>query len=172
MPIPYDKAYQCPPEYYPPKPYCLPKYDIECKSKCEPKSFISNCKNIFGAANIPIINISAAAPVPRAIGTISADLHYFYKPGVKLDLSALIIIGMTSDVPFTITFRVFKRCDNQPEMEINSFDFSEVNAVTAGTSIPINFSICDCDNCPAVALRPMLTMTGRDSSILMSLLIR
>jgi len=146
--IPYDcEAYQNIPEYYPPEAYYQPGYDLLCKSKCEPKSIVSNCKNISGAANIPIINISTAAPVAKTLGTISVDLHCLDKPCVKLDLSALIVIGLATDVPFTITFRVFKRCDNQPEIEINSFDFSEVNAVAAGTAIPINFSFCDSD-CP------------------------
>jgi hypothetical protein len=149
MPIPYDcDAYQHLPEYYPPKSYYPPKHDLVCKSNCEPKSFVSSCKNISGATNIPIINITAAAAVARTLGTISVDLHCFSKPCVKLDLSALIVIGLATDVPFTIIFRVFKHCDNQPEIEVNSFDFSQVNAVAAGTTIPINFSFCDSD-CPA-----------------------
>lgn len=148
--LPYDcEPYQHLPRNYPPKAYCPPQYDLACKPKCEPKPFISSCKNISGVANIPIINITAAAPVPRTLGTISVDLHCFYKPCVKLDISALIVIGLATDVPFTITFRIYKRCDNQPEIEINSFDVSVVNPVAAGTSIPINFNVCDCDNCPA-----------------------
>jgi hypothetical protein len=161
---PYDyDDYRHMPEYYPPRSSAQPQHDAACKphdpsgkphddackSKCEPKPFISNCKNISGVANIPIINITAAAPVPRTLGTISVDLHCFCRPCVKLDISALIVIGLATDVPFTITFRIYKRCDNQPESEINSFDISVVNPIAAGTSIPINFNVCDCDNCQA-----------------------
>lgn len=161
MSIPYDyETCQHVPEYYPPKPYGTVKNNLACQSKCEPQSVISSCKNIFGAANIPIINITAAAPVPKALGTISADVHCFNKPSVKLDLSALIVIGAATDVPFTITFRVLKRCDNQPEIEINSFDFPVVSPVAVGTSMPISFSICDCDNCPACCCTYRIIVQG------------
>ncbi|HBE80623.1 MAG TPA: hypothetical protein DDW65_22985 [Firmicutes bacterium] len=148
--LPYDcDAYRHLPAYNPPKPACPPQPEPEPKPKCEPKPLVSSCKNMSGVANIPIINITAASPVPKTLGTISADLHCFSKPCVKLDLSALIVIGLATDVPFTITFRVYKRCDNQAEMEFNSFDVSIVNPVAAGTSLPISFNICDCcENCP------------------------
>jgi hypothetical protein len=148
--LPYDyEDYRYSPAYNMPMASGSPQHDPATKPKCEPKPLISNCKNLSGVATIPIINITAAAPVQRTLGTISADLHCFRKPCVKLDLSTLIIIGLATDVPFTVTFRIFKRCDNQPEMEINSFDVSVVNPVAAGTSIPINLNVCDCcDNCP------------------------
>lgn len=147
--LPYDsEAYRHLPEYYSPNSYSPPPYNSACESKCEPRPLVSSCKNISGVANIPIINITAAAPIPRTLGTISVDLHCLCKPCVKLDLSALIVVGLATDVPFTITFRIFKRSGHQPEMEINSFDVSVVNPVGAGTSIPINFNVCDCDDCP------------------------
>ncbi len=143
--LPYEyEAYGRTPACNPPKPACPPK------PKCEPKLIVSSCKNISGVANIPIINITAAAAVPKTLGAISADLHCFAKPCVKLNISALIVIGLATDVPFTITFRVYKRCDPGQESEINSFDISVVNPVAAGTSIPVNFNVCDCcENCPA-----------------------
>lgn len=148
--LPYDyEAYGRVPACNPPKPACPPQHEPP-KPKCEPKPIVSNCKNISGVANIPIINITAAAPVPKTAGTISADLHCFKKPCVKLSISALIVIGLATDVPFTITFRVYKRCDSQQESEITSFDVSVVNPVAAGTSIPVNFNVCDCcETCPA-----------------------
>lgn len=159
--LPYDyEAYRHLP-YNPPKVSGPPQQTLAHKPKREPKPLISNCKNLSGVANIPIINITAAAAVTRTLGTISVDLHGFGKPCVKLDLSALIIIGLATDVPFTITFRVFKRSDNQSEMEINSFDVSVVNPVAAGTSIPISFNVCDCcDNCPANCCTYRITAEG------------
>ncbi len=148
--LPYDyEAYGRVSACNPPKQANPPQQEAP-KPKCEPKPIVSNCKNISGVANIPIINITTAAPVSKTLGTISADLHCFAKPCVKLDISALIVIGLATDVPFTITFRVYKRCDTGPETEITSFDVSVVNPVAAGTSIPVNFNVCDCcPNCPA-----------------------
>lgn len=117
--------------------------------KCEPTVAVFECKNVSGAVNIPIINLTAAPPVPRTLGTISADLSCFKKPCVKLDFTGILVFGIEIDVDFDITFRVFKRCDNQPETEIDSFDFARTLNITAGKSVPIAFSVCDCDACPA-----------------------
>lgn len=122
----------------------------DCKEDCCPKLIDFECKSISGSANIPVVTIGLTPPVQRTLGTITADLNCFCKPCVKLDFSAFLTVGVLIAVGSTITFRVFKRCDNQSqEIEVASFDIAEGIDIAVGTIRPINFSVCDCDGCPA-----------------------
>ncbi len=140
--------------YY--QPGCRPKckddkHDHDCNSKidCKPKMFISNCNNLTGASGINIIAIGDTV-TPRSIGSLAiSDLNCFKRPSVKLDITATITVNAALAVDTVITFRVFKRCGNEPEIEIQSFDVSYGLALIAGASIPVAFSICDHNGCAA-----------------------
>lgn len=107
------------------------------------------CKNVSGTLNIPIINVTAAQPVPRTLGIISAELGRYKNPCVKLDFTALANFGLSVTVDFTLSFTVYRLCDNREAVQIGTFDFSlGAAAITAGATIPINFSVCDCEFCP------------------------
>jgi hypothetical protein len=75
------------------------------------------------------------------------ELCCFKKPCVKIDFSAIVSFGAAIAIGTTITFRIFKRCGNGGEIEVQSFDFSQGLAIAAGSSMSVAFSVCDCDGC-------------------------
>lgn len=115
---------------------------------CSPDKVIFRCNNITGASGVSIIAIGDTV-TPRTVGNVSVtDLCCFKRPCVKVDFSAIVNFSAAVALGTTITFRVFKRCTRDDEIEIQSFDFTQGIALLAGSSIPINFSICDCgDGC-------------------------
>lgn len=114
---------------------------------CDPDKIVFKCNNITGASGISVIAIGDIV-TPRNVANVSVpDLCCFKRPCVKIDFSAIITLSAAIAVGTTITFRVFKRCDTGDEIEIQSFDFVQGIALAVGSSIPINFSICDCDGC-------------------------
>lgn len=130
---------------------CDCRCECNCGSNtvdCEPDKVAFKCNNITGASGISIIAIGETV-APRTVANIAIqDLCCFKRPCVKLDFSAIITFSAAIAVGTTITFRVFKRCGKGDEIEIQSIDFSQGLALVTGSSIPVNFSICDCgDGC-------------------------
>lgn len=133
------------------------KYDCECKRcrrdhdcytpiDCRPDKVVFKCNNITGASGINIIAIGDVV-VPRNIGSVSVpELCCFKQPCVKIDISAIITLSAAIAVGTTITFRVFKRCGTEQEVEIQSFDITEGLALDAGSTIPVSLSVCDCNS--------------------------
>lgn len=118
----------------------------ENKVDCSPDKVIFRCNNIAGASGISVIAIGDTV-TPRTVGSVSvSDLCCFKRPCVKVDFSAVVNFSAAIAVGTTITFRVFKRCNGDDEIEIQSFDFTQGIALLAGSSIPVSFSLCDCDS--------------------------
>ena len=116
---------------------------------CKPKLVISECNNLTGASGIGVIAVGDTV-TPRTIGTLTlSNLSCFKRPSIKLDITATITVNAALAVDTVITFRVFRRCGNEPEMEVQSFDVSYGLALVAGASIPVAFSICDHNGCAA-----------------------
>ncbi|MBU5440194.1 DUF4489 domain-containing protein [Tissierella sp. MSJ-40] len=132
-------------------PCCPPRNDCDCchQADCKPKKIIFRCSPITGATGIGVIAVGSVV-TPTTIGTISVtDLCCFRKPCVQLEISAIITTGVALAVGTTITFRVFRRCDNQDEVEVQSFNLPQGVIVDIGSSIPVAFVVCDCNACPA-----------------------
>ncbi|KNF09223.1 hypothetical protein CLPU_3c00010 [Gottschalkia purinilytica] len=127
------------------------KHDCKCfrEPDCKPEKIKFRCSTLTGATGIGVIAIGGLI-TPTTIGTISvSDLCCFKKPCVQLEISAIITIGVAIAVGTTITFRVFRRCDNQDEVEIQSFNLPQGVVLAVGSSIPVAFVVCDCNACPA-----------------------
>ncbi len=125
------------------------KHEYECDSRidCKPRNIVSHCNNLTGASGVGIVAVGETV-TPRTIGTLSVpELKCFRRPTIKLDLTAIITVNAALAVDTVITFRVFKRCGNGEEMEIQSFNYSPGLALVAGTSVPVAFSICDHTDC-------------------------
>lgn len=122
----------------------------ESRVDCSPDKVIFRCSNIAGVSSVSIIAIGDTI-TPRPVGSVAVtDLCCFKRPCVKVDFSAVVSFSAAIAVGTTLTFRVFKRCNGDDEVEIQSFDFTQGLALVVGSSIPINFSVCDCDNgCPS-----------------------
>jgi hypothetical protein len=65
-----------------------------------------------------------------------------------LKISAIITTGVALAIGTTITFRVFRRYDNQDEVEVQSFNLPQGAIVAVGSSIPVAFVVCDCNAYP------------------------
>ncbi|WP_050379154.1 DUF4489 domain-containing protein, partial [Gottschalkia purinilytica] len=116
---------------------------------CDPEKIEFRCNTLTGATGIGIIAIGGLI-TPTTIGTISVtDLCCFKKPCVQLEFSAIITTGVALAVGTIITFRVFRRCDNGDEIEVQSFSLPQGVVVAIGSSIPVAFVVCDCNACPA-----------------------
>lgn len=116
----------------------------ENRVDCSPDKVIFRCNNLTGASGVSIISIGDTVP-PRTVGSVSvSDLCCFKRPCVKVDVTAVINFSAAIALGTTITFRVFKRCVGEDEVEIQSYDFSQGIALLAGSSIPVSFSVCDC----------------------------
>jgi len=114
---------------------------------CKPKNIAFHCNNLTGASGVAIIAVGDTV-TPRNLGNLSiSGLDCFKRPTVKLDLTAIITVNAALAVDTTITFRIFKRCGNDPETEVQSFDVAPGLALIAGTSLPVAFSICDHNDC-------------------------
>ncbi|GFN36011.1 DUF4489 domain-containing protein [Tepidimicrobium xylanilyticum] len=136
------------PGYRPSKCKCG-KQDCDCHSSidCRPDKIISNCNNLTGASGVSIVAIGETI-TPRNIGSLSiTGLKCFKRPSIRLDITAIITLNAALAVDTVITFRVFKRCGNEPETEIQSFEVAPGIALVAGASIPVAFSICDHNIC-------------------------
>lgn len=126
---------------------CGSKKDCHSSIDCEPKLVIANCNNLTGASGVSVAAIGEVI-TPRNIGSLSlSDLKCFKRPSIKLDLTAIVTVNAALAADTVITFRVFKRCGDDPEIEIQSFDVSFGLALVAGAAIPVAFSICDHDGC-------------------------
>ncbi|HHV26073.1 MAG TPA: DUF4489 domain-containing protein [Tissierellia bacterium] len=132
------------------------------KKDCKPEKIDFNCKEICGAVNVPFIDLSTTATTPTTIGSISVDLRCFDSPEVKLDFSAIANLNLTTATNFTLTFRVFKQCDNGQEMEIDTVTIPNTIGITEATvvSLPIVFSVCDEDFCPRKCCTYRITVEG------------
>lgn len=139
----------------------------DCELNCLPDKVIFNCKPISGLSNIQFVLIGNDVEPPglqlngidliRAgtgtIGSIRADLTCLSKPCVGLSISAIIssnVITATVGGPFTVIFRVFKRCGCEKESEIASFTVTQIapaGSVGLTQSIPVKFIVCDCNTC-------------------------
>ncbi|MBU5440197.1 DUF4489 domain-containing protein [Tissierella sp. MSJ-40] len=125
--------------------------DCDCchQADCASEKIIFRCNPITGATSIGIIAVGDVV-TPTTIGTISVtDLCCFRKPCVQLEISAIIVFSVALEGAITITFRVFRRCDNQNEVEVQSFNLPQGIIVAIGSSIPVAFVVCDCNACPA-----------------------
>ncbi|MGN9164188.1 DUF4489 domain-containing protein [Tissierellaceae bacterium HCP3S3_D8] len=125
------------------------RHDCDCRSPidCKPEKVAFKCNNLSGASGISVIALGDTV-TPRNIGSISVpELCCFKKPCVKIDVSAIVSFAAAIAVGTTITFRIFKRCGRSEEIEVQSFDLTQGLAIAAGGSIPVNFSVCDCDGC-------------------------
>ncbi|MCR1897940.1 DUF4489 domain-containing protein [Irregularibacter muris] len=126
---------------------CHRQDDCCRKVDCSPDKVVFKCNNISGASGISVIAIGDTV-MPRNVATVSVpDLCCFKRPCTKIDFSAIITFSAAIAVGTTITFRVFKRCGSGDEIQIQSFDFTQGLALAVGSSIPVSFSICDCDGC-------------------------
>jgi len=125
------------------------KDDCNSSIDCKPKLVLADCNNLTGASGISVIAVGDTV-TPRNIGTLTLrDLKCFKRPSIKVDLTATITVNAALAVDTVITFRVFRRCGTDPEIEIQSFDVSFGLALIAGATIPVAFSICDHDFCAA-----------------------
>lgn len=139
------------PVYYQPgyKPGKCGKHDSDCHSPidCKPQYILARCNNLTGVSGLGVVAVGEVV-TPRTLGNLSlSGLHCFKRPVVKLDLTAVITVSADLALDTTITFRIFKRCGNGEETEIQSFDVNPGIALAAGASIPVAFSICDHNEC-------------------------
>jgi len=135
--------------YYKPNKCNDGKQDHCCRPPvdCRPNKVIFKCNNLTGANGISIIALGDSIK-PRNIGSISIpELCCFKKPCIKIDFSAMVSFGASIGLGTTVTFRVYKRCGIGEEIEIQSFDLIQGIELTAGSSMPVAFSICDCESC-------------------------
>lgn len=136
------------PGYKPIKCKCG-KHDCNCHLEidCRPDKVISGCNNLTGASGVAVVAVGETV-TPRNIGSLSlSGLRCLKRPSIKLDLTAIVTVNAALAVDTVITFRIFKRCGNEVEREIQSFDVSFGLALIAGASIPVAFSICDHEDC-------------------------
>ncbi|KNF08695.1 hypothetical protein CLPU_5c00020 [Gottschalkia purinilytica] len=124
----------------------------ECDVDCEPEKNKFRCNSLIGTTGINAIPIDGdlpVIPVPTTIGTISVtDLDCFKKTCVQLEISAIIIASASEIPPGTvITFRVFRRCDNGSETEVQSINLPILSVIAPGSSIPVAFVVCDHIEC-------------------------
>lgn len=117
---------------------------------CKPEKIISKCKEICGS--IKSVKFPSDDPITTDEFTIATivvkDLCCFKKPCVRIDTSS-VITGTTSDGEdlVSITFRIYKRCDNENNFkEIKSITTPKIEVEDDGYSVisPIP-SICDCE---------------------------
>ncbi|MCR2042860.1 DUF4489 domain-containing protein [Anaerosalibacter massiliensis] len=136
------------------------------KKDCEPKNLGLKCKEICGAVNIPFINLATTPPVQTTLGNVSVDLRCYDKPKLKIDFSAIANLNLTAATNFTLTFRVYRRCDNGPEVEIDTIVIPNTIPVTAAivASSPVSFSICDEDFCPGECCTYRITVEGTSTA--------
>ncbi len=123
--------------------------DCDCHRRdYESEKVIFRGSPITVATGVGVIAIGSVV-TPTTIGTISVtDLSYFKKPCVRLEISAIITTGVTLAIGTTITFRVFRRYDNQDEVEVQSFNLPQGAIVAIESSIPVAFVVCDCNAYP------------------------
>lgn len=113
--------------------------------ECRPNKTIFRCNNITGASGIAIVALGDTI-TPRNIGSVSVQgLHCLRRPCIKIDVTAMLTFSALVALGTTITFRIFKRCDMGNEVEVQSFDIVQGLELVAGSSMPVSFSICDCD---------------------------
>lgn len=123
---------------------CCPKRDVH---DCLPKKVIFDCTNIPGATNItPSVLAEDLVGDTKTVGSISVDLSCFKRPCVKLDFFASLLMPLIG-VGTSVTFTVYRQCDNTPRIEVGSFTVTDEFTI-AGTT-PVNFTVCDCPQCPA-----------------------
>ena len=137
--------------YYQPgyRPCNCDKHECDHHSSidCKPKNIGFHCNNLTGASGVAVVAVGDTV-TQKNLGNLSiTGLECFKRPTIKLDLTAIITVNAALAVDTTITFRIFKRCGNDPETEIQSFDVSPGLALIAGTSLPVAFSICDHNDC-------------------------
>lgn len=123
------------------------KNDCHSSIDCKPKLVVAECNNLTGASGISVVALGDVV-TPRNIGSLTVrDLQCFKRPSIRLDVTATITVNAALAADTVITFRVFKRCGDEPEIEVQSFDVSFGLALVAGASIPVAFSVCDHDGC-------------------------
>lgn len=115
---------------------------------CKPNKTIFKCRENCGTiiqATIPAAG--AIETTPRTVGTITVrDLCCFKNPCVKLDISNIITGVASADVTVSLNYQISKRCGKEENFRVIK-DVTPIAlgvGTTAGT-VPIAFSICDCE---------------------------
>lgn len=107
-------------------------------------------------AKIPATTTASGAPinwVPRSLGCVSIDTSCLKMPTVKFDFSCIIqyrVIAPTP-VPSTLTFGLFKVCENNgEEIPCGTWEFrvNFIDGLTEELTTSFCFSHCECASCP------------------------
>ncbi|EQB86708.1 hypothetical protein SDC9_68264 [bioreactor metagenome] len=127
---------------------------------CYPKSpcaygILFECNN-GTMAKIPSTTTATGAPinwVPRSLGCVSIDTSCLKMPTVKFDFNCIIQYRTiaASTVPSTLTFGLFKVCDNNgEEIPCGTWEYrvNFVDTPVEELTTSFCFSYCECASCP------------------------
>ncbi|WP_291574999.1 DUF4489 domain-containing protein [Clostridium sp. UBA4548] len=129
-------------------------------SHCYPKSpcaygILFECNN-GTMAKIPSTTTTTGAPinwVPRSLGCVSIDTSCLKMPTVKFDFNCIIQYRriVASPAPSTLTFGLFKVCDNNgEEIPCGTWEYrvNFVDTPVEELTTSFSFSYCECASCP------------------------
>lgn len=164
-------------------------YDNKCcdehkYAKCCPKNpcpypILFECANGSGAIVPQVAQVggstgTAAINVP--VGCITIDTTCLKMPVVKFDFCSLIHITAVNaiDSPVSLTFTLFKQCDDRAPVSCGSWTYVSNDLGAADeSSVSFNFCQCECNSCPgccvySVVLTQVTNLERPNSMIVMS----
>lgn len=116
----------------------LSKTNLNNEHKCNPL-FISKC----GESGQVVIVDATPGGTAFPAAAITIDTSKFCNPCTKLEFTSNLIGTVFAG---TITFQIFKACNNQSPIPISS-QFSFTVAAPSLIATTFNFFVCDCDSC-------------------------
>lgn len=121
-------------------------YDYGKTKECAFKPLLIFCGKGSSA------QFSTSDATPGNIGFVTVDARKLCKPLVKIKFSSIVSLAATGNDPeVQLTFTLFRVCDNEEPIELNSWSYESFQIQSANTisGLDTSFSFIYCDrlNC-------------------------